>query len=89
MPDMVEPMVLRSFHLPQSMEDELRGVAFTLRCSKADLLRYFISRELSQFKQQHGDWRRWSSDTIRLLSDKVQRDESVQRLLQRDIERIG
>jgi hypothetical protein len=45
-------MVLRSFHLRQGMDDELRGLAFALRCAKADLLRFFIDQGMKDLAER-------------------------------------
>ncbi len=47
-------MVLRSVHLPPEMDDRLRSLAFVLRCSKADLIRNFVGRGLTDMAQRLG-----------------------------------
>jgi len=36
--------VLRSTHLDSTTDDHLRGLAFNLRCSKTELIEYFIKK---------------------------------------------
>lgn len=67
MDDNADTMVLRSFHLPQSMDDELRGLAFNLRCAKADVLRFFINVGLTSL----GDWRSWDREALDQLAQAV------------------
>jgi hypothetical protein len=48
MPIPTSPMVMRSVYLPEDMDLRLRQVAFTLRRSKADIIRAFVSRGLRE-----------------------------------------
>lgn len=85
-------MVLRSFHLPQSKDDELRGLAFALHCSKADLLRFFIDQGMKNLAICHGsDWRSWTPEVLAVVAKEVQAggaSESVEQGLTRDYARI-
>lgn len=86
-------MVLRSFHLPQGMDDQLRGLAFALRCPKADLLRFFIDRGMKGLAQQYGsDWTAWDRDALTAVGREVEAGgaaESVKEGIRRDIARMG
>jgi hypothetical protein len=88
-----DTMVLRSFHLPQGMDDQLRGLAFALRCAKADLLRFFITEGMTRLKESYGpDWWAWSDDDLAEVAQAVQAggaSESVKDALLRDIARIA
>jgi hypothetical protein len=88
-----DTMVLRSFHLPQSMDDQLRELAFALRCAKADLQRFFISTGLQVVAELYGrDWRYWDDDVLDRLAEAVQArggSESVKEGIRRDIARMG
>lgn len=67
------PMVLRSFHLPQDTDDDLRSLAHVLRCSKADLLRFFIDNGMRNIICSHGrDWRSWTPETRELVLKGIQ-----------------
>ena len=46
MPESPEAMVLRSMNLPERMDDHLRGLAYSLRCSKSELIRHFVLQGL-------------------------------------------
>jgi predicted DNA-binding protein len=47
-------MVLRSVHLPPEMDERLRTLAFSLRVSKADLIRGFVAKELERIEREFG-----------------------------------
>lgn len=88
MAENADTMVLRSFHLPQSMDDDLRGLAFDLRCSKADVLRFFINVGLTSV----GDWRSWDRDALNAFAYAVQAgggSEFVKEGIARDIALLG
>jgi hypothetical protein len=88
-----ETMVLRSFHLPQGLDDQLRGLAFTLQCAKADLLRFFITEGMASLKERYGpDWKAWSQDVLEEVAQAVQdggASESVKEGIRLDIARMG
>lgn len=88
-----DTMVLRSFHLPQGMDDQLRGLAFSLRCSKADVLRFFIDQGMRSLSDQYGtDWTAWSRDDLDTVGREVAAGgaaESVKEGVRRDIARMG
>lgn len=52
MPESPPVMVLRSFHLPADMDEELRHVAYELRRAKADVLREFLEEGLVRYRTQ-------------------------------------
>jgi len=54
MPEMSEAMVLRSVNLPMWMDDHLRGLAYALRCSKSELIRFFVLNGLNEAYRQIG-----------------------------------
>ena len=93
MAETADTMVLRSFHLPQGMDDELRGLAFSLRCAKADVLRFFIDQGMRSLADRYGsDWRSWESDVVEHVAGEVQAGgavESVKEGIRRDIARMG
>ncbi len=93
MAENADTMVLRSFHLPQGMDDELRGLAFSLRCAKADVLRFFIDQGMRSLADRFGsDWRSWDSDVLERVAGAVQAGgaaESVKEGFRRDIARLG
>ena len=60
MPESASTMVLRSFHIPQDLEDKLRSLAFQLRCPKADLVRHFVAKGLDELTRQSGGGATWS-----------------------------
>ncbi len=71
MDDMAEnadAMVLRSFPLPQGMDDDLRELASALGCAKADLLRFFINQGMEYL----ADWKSWNPDILRELFQAAQ-----------------
>lgn len=87
-----DTMVLRSFHLPQGMDDELRGLAFTLRCAKADVQRFFIDQGMKDLAERYGDWRSWGPDVVGRVAQAVQAgggSQSVREGIRRDIDRLG
>jgi hypothetical protein len=88
MAEKADTMVLRSFHLPQGMDDELRELAFALRCAKADLLRFFINQGMKSL----AGWRSWDRDVLDQFAQTVQAgggSESVKEGIRRDIARLG
>ncbi|SDZ70664.1 hypothetical protein SAMN05518854_11515 [Variovorax sp. YR266] len=93
MADNADTMVLRSFHLPQRMDDQLRGLAFSLRCAKADVLRFFIDQGLKNLADQHGsDWMSWDADVLRTVAKDIEAGgaaESVKEGIRRDIARMS
>lgn len=93
MAENADTMVLRSFHLPQSMDDQLRELAFGLRCAKADVQRFFIKTGLQVVTDLYGpDWRYWDGDVLDNLAQAVQTrggSESVKEGIRRDIARLG
>jgi len=93
MAENADTMVLRSFHLPQGMDDELRGLAFALRCAKADVLRFFIDQGMKNLTERYGaDWRSWDRGTVEQVAAAVQAggaSESVKEGIRRDIARLG
>jgi hypothetical protein len=88
-----DTMVLRSFHLPQSADDELRGLAFSLRSAKADLLRYFIDQGMKTLAERYGsDWKSWDRDALNEVAHAVQTDggsAAAKEGILRDINRLG
>jgi hypothetical protein len=92
MAENADTMVLRSFHLPQGMDDELRGLAFALRCAKADVLRFFIDQGMKNLAERYGsDWRSWDPDVLEQVAKVVQAggaSESVKEGFRRDIARL-
>jgi hypothetical protein len=93
MAENADTMVLRSFHLPQSMDDELRGLAFALRCAKADLVRFFIKGWMTSLAERYGpDWNSWDPAVLEQLAHDVQErgaSESVEEGILRDIALLG
>lgn len=47
-----DEMVLRSLHLPSSLDDELRTSAYTRKCSKSALIRACIGRGLGWYRER-------------------------------------
>ena len=88
-----DTMVLRSFHLPQGMDDQLRGLAFSLRCAKADVLRFFIDQGMRSLTDQYGpDWMSWDRDVLNAVAREVEAGgaaASVKEGIRRDIARMG
>jgi hypothetical protein len=93
MAESADTMVLRSFHMPQGMDDGLRGLAFTLRCAKADLLRFFIDQGMRNLAERYGsDWRSWDRGVVEQVAEAVQAgggSESVREGILRDIAQLG
>lgn len=93
MAENTDAMVLRSLHLPQSTDDELRALAFVLRCSKADLIRTFINGGLEQLADRYGsDWGRWTPEDRAVVAKEVQArgaSDSVNRGLRNDLARAA
>jgi hypothetical protein len=79
MADNADTMVLRSFHLPQGTDDELRGLAFALHCAKADLLRFFIDKGMDTLVEDYGSpWRSWDAEALARVAKEVKnRGESA------------
>jgi hypothetical protein len=93
MAENTDTMVLRSFHLPQGMDDELRGLAFSLHCAKADLLRFFIDQGMTNLLAEHDstDWRSWTPEVLKLVAEEVHArgsSESIRQGLADDIARL-
>lgn len=91
MSEQADTMVLRSFHVPQALDDEMRSLAFALRCSKADLLRFFITNQLRDLKRQ-GDWKDWDDDRVAKVAQKVQEmgsSQAVTEAIRQDLARMG
>jgi hypothetical protein len=68
------PMVLRSLNLPAEMDEQLRNLAFVLRCPKADLIRYFVTRGLTEMIGRLG--RKPTDDQIRQVATELQSNDS-------------
>lgn len=92
MADNTEAMILRSYHLPQSMDDDLRGIAFALRCSKADLVRFSVHEGLKILRNRFGDdWTYWSKEDRAAALDDVLAtggSEAVKQARQDDINKL-
>ena len=88
-----DTMVLRSFHLPQGMDDQLRGLAFSLRCAKADVLRSFIDQGMRSLADRYGpDWTSWNREVLDEVAREVEAGgaaASVKEGIRRDIARMG
>lgn len=87
MADRARPMVLRSVNLPPEMDDELRTMAFALRCPKADLIRFFIDRGMKAMVERLGP--KPSDRTIQdVVSELEGVSEADRTAIDRDIDRI-
>lgn len=62
-------MILRSVHLPQKTDSDLRALAYELGVSKGDIIRRFIADGLTEITRQYGT--RLDETAIYELAEKL------------------
>lgn len=80
-------VVMRSIHLPLDVDAKLRGLAFNLKCSKAELIRYFVKEGMDALIEELGN----DPEAIKLFTERLAHDPINQQIKQQsdeDLERM-